>query len=1385
MSKRPITSSDFGLQSQSDTRPVFSRAVYRTSSFNLKRGLITLLVALLFFQTTGLTFGQGLTTSLAQPQTAAQQDISGTLYATVGDPASGTRAPSRTLYWLLADSNQAYDLNFSADYLHANPGLQNLVEKRVKVSGAVDTSAKAQAVGQTSAFQVSNLVTIDTPQAHAQPRLAGSQPFISILCKFQDNAAEPQNRNYFVDQLTGANNPINFDKYFREMSFNTIDLQGSDVQGWYTLPKPRSDYISGTPEKADLKALAQDCTALAKQANVDFSKTYGINLMFNGALDSAAWGGKQLLNLTGQNKAWPLTWMPYAPPAPGYSQGTGSIFGWPSMTILAHEMDHAFGALHSNDPNGNEYGSAWDVVSKAQWNCTNNGALTSFVDPTYGCVGQGIIAFSRAKMGILPTSKLLAYDGSMGAKTVTLERLSQPTNNNPLMIKIPIGQDPNRYYTVEARYRVGFDAKLPTDGILIHNIDESGKSFTRGNPAQLVIPPNAANIGDDGAAWLPNMTFNDTTNNIAITVQSATATGFVVVVNAPDAINLSVTQTDSGAPTAANNNTTVFTTTVTAQGATAAKNVMVTPRYLFPQAFYIPLVATVSQGTFDPNNRGSAWAVGDMQPGSTATLSVTYPGAGPSSPTGSGNGQKPRATAPPTSNGVVGSFAKATADNLIPDKHNTKNYASSGDTPVSDLDLFVDVSDNSPYVGDVVTFTVSVLNLGPYNATNISITNQLPAGLNFISASPSVGTYNAATGLWTIPALANQQEALLKVVARATQAKALTLTATKLGQDQFDPNSSNDSDYDTAFASIYTPLPYYDSQPVEPLIYDVDTQQSPTYTPIGGDIGFNSMAEGKPISFSLMINNLGDAPLQLTNPTFAGINPADFKVNFISTTIAPTNQQLVNLTCTPSGVGTRDAYLTINTNDTSLNQSQAIYHLTCVGLYDPSYTPPPAYTYNLPFVANNANGFTSYLAIQNVANTSANVQVQYYDGTGNTYTVASASCSQLAPNAECTAPNPLAVGTKGTSLITSNQPLAVIVAESTPYGSSAYAVNAGTSSRLVAPLAINNSGGFNTQLTIANGGASEAAVTVNFYDQSGRAIATATKNLSLAPYSAQTLDQTAADSGLAPGFYGWAMINGAAGGQLTAQVLEQRADIKFIALANAQAVGNQTTLYAPAIFKGAFGGFNTGANIVNFNANPVTTTVTYYSNTGTAYPATPFVIPGYGIAGIFQGGQGGTNGLPAGAGLPTGFYGSATVTTAGGSVAMVVNEANGTTSNGAAQSGTYTAAASGSSKLGLPAMDNNANGFTTGATILNTSGATVSGTITYYNTNGTAAISPQPFTVGANASYPAYQGAAGLLPNGFSGQAVINQTSGPANSLIATTNVQSPSLFYTYTETGQ
>jgi hypothetical protein len=450
-----------------------------------------------------------------------------------------------------------------------------------------------------------------------------------------------------------------------------------------------------------------------------------------------------------------------------------------------------------------------------------------------------------------------------------------------------------------------------------------------------------------------------------------------------------------------------------------------------------------------------------------------------------------------------------------------------------------------------------------------------------------------------------------------------------------------------------------------------------------------------------------------------------------------------------------------------------------------------SYSYYLPFVANSAAGFSSQVTVQNLGNASASISNQYFDKAGAT--VGAAYSANIAAKSSWVAANPLALGSTGTGVITSNQPLSVIVSQTTPFGSSAYTAPAEASASLIAPLAINQAAGFNTRLTIANVGAIASSATITFYDSVGNIIPDATKILQLAAHSSQSLDQTAAASGLAQGFYGWARVEGSAGGQLVGQVLEQRSDIGFVALANTQVyiqpanTISNTTLYAPAIFNKAFGSFVTGANIINPNTNPVQVSITYYDATGKAYVANPFTLAAHGVDSIYQGASF-AQGLPNG-GLPPGFYGSASVMTTGGSVVLVVNEAGGTTKAGTAQSGTYAARGASSNStnatIGLPIVANNGQGgYTSGLTILNTTDRATSGSLSYYNPDGIlVAGTSQSFTIAAHASLPVYQGAVGLpngLPNGFYGQAVV--TGASTHSLIVTTNVQSDSLFFTYTE---
>ena len=85
------------------------------------------------------------------------------------------------------------------------------------------------------------------------------------------------------------------------------------------------------------------------------------------------------------------------------------------------------------------------------------------------------------------------------------------------------------------------------------------------------------------------------------------------------------------------------------------------------------------------------------------------------------------------------------------DPNTANNSGSATETPQqADLALTKTVSDPTPNVGDQITFTVTLTNSGPDTATGVVVNDLLPAGLTFVSATPSRGTYDAATGTWTV-----------------------------------------------------------------------------------------------------------------------------------------------------------------------------------------------------------------------------------------------------------------------------------------------------------------------------------------------------------------------------------------------------------------------------------------------------------------------------------------------------------------------------------------------------------------------------------------------------------------------------------------------------------
>ena len=63
-------------------------------------------------------------------------------------------------------------------------------------------------------------------------------------------------------------------------------------------------------------------------------------------------------------------------------------------------------------------------------------------------------------------------------------------------------------------------------------------------------------------------------------------------------------------------------------------------------------------------------------------------------------------------------------------------------SPQADLSLTKTVSDPKPGTDDEVDYTLTASNAGPNDATGVTIHDSLPAGLDFIDASPGCDNDN-------------------------------------------------------------------------------------------------------------------------------------------------------------------------------------------------------------------------------------------------------------------------------------------------------------------------------------------------------------------------------------------------------------------------------------------------------------------------------------------------------------------------------------------------------------------------------------------------------------------------------------------------------------------
>ncbi len=241
--------------------------------------------------------------------------------------------------------------------------------------------------------------------------------------------------------------------------------------------------------------------------------------------------------------------------------------------------------------------------------------------------------------------------------------------------------------------------------------------------------------------------------------------------------DLAVTQTDNPDPVIANG-TLTYTVSVTNNGPSTAQSVTLTDT--------LPATAT-----FVSVNGGATWSCSQAAGVVTCTRATLAPGAAPNITI--------VVTAPAQGGTITNTAAIATTTT---DPVAANNSDSETTTVTASADLAISQTDNPDPVtaSSSLQYIVTVTNNGPSNAATLTMTDTLPAGVTFVSATGTGWTCSQAAGVVTCTraALNTGVTAPAITITVTAPANGTTLTNTAaIAAATGDPNNTNNSSTET------------------------------------------------------------------------------------------------------------------------------------------------------------------------------------------------------------------------------------------------------------------------------------------------------------------------------------------------------------------------------------------------------------------------------------------------------------------------------------------------------------------------------------------------------------------------------------------------------------
>ena len=168
-------------------------------------------------------------------------------------------------------------------------------------------------------------------------------------------------------------------------------------------------------------------------------------------------------------------------------------------------------------------------------------------------------------------------------------------------------------------------------------------------------------------------------------------------------------------------------------------------------------------------------------------------------------------------------------------------------TPQADLAITKDDGKTSVVPGTANTYTITVSNAGPSTVSSVILTDTVPAALlNPVFGTPSDGSYDPGTGVWSGLSLATGQSV------------TITLTGT------IDPAATGDL---TNTAHVAPPTGVIDTNPANNGDSDTDTLTPQADLAVTKDDGVTSAVPGTANTYTITVTNNGPSTVSSVNLT--------------------------------------------------------------------------------------------------------------------------------------------------------------------------------------------------------------------------------------------------------------------------------------------------------------------------------------------------------------------------------------------------------------------------------------------------------------------------------------------------------------------------------------